>query len=173
MSVIMNQPLPHAALRPAAPTLREMTLVHNEDPAQTYARTYTSLVRLAYLLVDTQEHAEEVVQDAFVKVLPRWRSLQCPEAYLRRCVVNACRTAQRRRILARRTRTPLDAATWVEGDHVMDVIRRLSSPQRELIVMRFYLQATDAEMAAALRLPIGTVKSTLNRAKARLRKELQ
>ena len=58
------------------------------DLEEVYRRTYPSLVRTAYLLVDTREQAEEVVQDAFAKAFPKWSRLRTPDAYLRACVVN-------------------------------------------------------------------------------------
>ena len=58
-------------------------------------------------------------------------------------------------------------------DHVIDAVRRLPRIQRAVIVLRFYMQATDAEIAATLDVPVGSIKSTLHRAKARLREELR
>jgi RNA polymerase sigma-70 factor (sigma-E family) len=147
---------------------------HAEDGlAAVYRRLYPSLVRTAYLLVDTREQAEEVVQDAFARALPKWHRLDVPEAYLRTCVVNGCRRIHRRRRLVRRTPDPfVDPTAVTEHDHVADAVRRLPSPQREAIVLRYYLQATDPEIAEALNLAVGTVKSTLHRARARLKEEL-
>src|SRR4051812_27614368 len=68
-----------------------------------YRRMYPSLVRTAYLLVDTREQAEEVVQEAFAKAFPKWHRLEAPEAYVRTCVVNGCRRIHRRRRLVQRT----------------------------------------------------------------------
>ncbi len=143
-----------------------------DDLAAEYRRLYPSLVRTAYLLVDTREQAEEVVQDAFAKAFPKWERLRVPEAYVRTCVINGCRRVQRRRGLARRLVVPPDAAPSSEHDHIADAVRRLPSPQREVVVLRYYLQATDAEIAEALRLAVGTVKSSLHRARATLRAQL-
>ena len=143
-----------------------------DDLAAEYRRLYPSLVRTAYLLVDTREQAEEVVQDAFAKAFPKWERLRVPEAYVRTCVINGCRRVQRRRGLARRLVVPPDAAPSNEHDHIADAVRRLPSPQREVVVLRYYLQATDAEIADALRLAVGTVKSSLHRARATLRTQL-
>ena len=148
-------------------------VVDDDGPAEVYRRLYPSLVRTAYLLVDTREQAEEVVQEAFAKAFPKWERLLVPEAYLRTCVVNGCRRVQRRRGLIRRT--PLfvrDGAVLSEHDHVADVVRSLPSPQREAVVLRYYLQATDQEIADTLKIALGTVKSTLHRARARLKEEL-
>lgn len=154
-----------------------------DDLDAVYRRTYGLLVRIAYLLVDTREQAEEVVQDAFAAAYPRWHRLRQPEAYLRTSVINGCRRVHRhRRVVAIWRDDPrlADGPTGVNGstgaedplDHVADLVRRLPSPQREAIVLRYYLQATDAEIADLLGIALGTVKSTLHRARARLREEL-
>ena len=144
------------------------------DATSTYQRLYEPLCRMAYLLVDTREQAEEVVQEAFAKALPRWAKLDNPDGYVRSCVLNGCRRVQRRRALARRRPVPHDALdTPAVADHVIDALRRLPSPQREVVVLRFYMQSTDAEIAATLGIAIGTVKSSLSRAKTRLKEELQ
>jgi len=138
-----------------------------------YQRLYPSLVRTAFLLVDTREQAEKVVQEAFAKALPKWHRLDVPEAYLRTCVVNGCRRIHRRRNLMRRTPPPrVDPTEGLEHDHIADAVRRPPSPQREAIVLRYYLQATDPEIAETLGLALGTVKSTLHRARTRLKEEL-
>ena len=145
----------------------------DEGLAEVYRRLYPSLVRTAYLLVDTREQAEEVVQEAFAKAFPKWHRLETPDAYMRTCVVNGCRRIHRRRRLIQRTpQFRPDESVGLEHDHVADAVRGLPSPQREAIVLRYYLQATDQEIADALRIALGTVKSTLHRARNRLREEL-
>ena len=79
----------------------------------------------------------------------------------------------RRRRLAQRTpQYRADDVAGLEHDHVADAVRALPSPQREAVVLRYYLQATDHEIAATLKIAVGTVKSTLHRARARLKEEL-
>lgn len=151
----------------------EVVVRVDDQLAQVYREQYPSLVRTAYLLVDTREQAEEVVQEAFAAAFPKWDRLRVPEAYLRTSVINGCRHVQRRRGLIRRTPTYTpDDTTVTEHDHVADVVRALPSPQREAVVMRYYLQATDQEIADTLKIALGTVKSTLHRARARLKEEL-
>lgn len=151
----------------------EVRVVESIESA--YSRLYTPLARLAFLLVDTRELAEEAVQDAFAKAYPRWRRIEQPEAYLRTSVVNACRKVQRRRELVRRTPTaPVADAPGADAlaDHVADVVRALPPTMREAVVLRYYLQLTDAEIARTLDIAEGTVKSTLNRARHQLRRQL-
>lgn len=138
-----------------------------------YRAQYERMVRLAYVLVDTQEEAEEAVQDAFAAVLPRFGRLTNPEAYLRLCVLNRCRQVLRRRRVVRRHPSPRLDDSALGFNHLLDAVRRLPHRQRSAIVLRFELQLTDAEIAKSLRVPIGTAKWTLHRALARLRKEVE
>ena len=137
-----------------------------------YAEQYRSMLRLAHALVDTREQAEEVVQDSFAAIYERFDRLDHPTAYLRTTVVNGCRRVLRRRMLLRRQPTPPGEDGSLGYNHVVDAIKRLPHKQRSMIVLRYDLQLTDAEIAATLGMPIGTVKSTLHRALAALRKEL-
>jgi len=138
-----------------------------------YHRLYPLLVRLVFLLVDTTEHAEEAVQEAFAKAYAKWSRVENPDAYMRIAVLNTCRRVQRRRMLVRRTpdHRPDDAV--LGADHVADVVRALPMPMRQVVVLHYYLQLSYPEIASTLGIPEGTVKSTLNRARARLKEELQ
>lgn len=137
-----------------------------------YARQYAPMVRLAHALVDSRSRAEDVVQDAFAAVYERFDRLDRPEAYLRVTVLNGCRRVQRRRMLRRAQPVPPAADGELAYNHVVDSIRRLPHRQRSMIVLRYDLQLTDAEIADTLDVPIGTVKSTLHRALAALRQEI-
>ena len=137
-----------------------------------YQRLYPRLVRLAYLLVDTAEHAEEAVQEAFAKAYPRWNRIENHDAYMRTAVVNACRTVQRRRSLSRRSPQPPQPDAHLGADHIADAVRALPMGLRRVVVLRYYLQLTDTEIAETLHMAPGTVKSTLHRARARLKEEL-
>ncbi len=138
-----------------------------------YAARYAPMVRLAHSLVDTRQRAEEVVQDAFAAVYERHARLDNPEAYLRVCVLNNCRRVLRRRMLRRSHPVPVSTDGELVFNHVVDAIRRLPHRQRSMIVLRYDLQLTDAEIAETLGVPLGTVKSTLHRAIASLRQEIR
>ena len=159
---------PMIAVGPVTATVR-VTVRDDIEPA--YRRMYPSLVRLAYLLVDTQELAEEAVQEAFAKAFSKWSRIDNTDAYMRTCVVNACRRVQRRRRLVRRTPEPMIEHGTLAADDIADVVRALRSPMREVVVLRYYLQLSDAEIAETMEMAIGTVKSTLHRARAQLKKE--
>ena len=144
----------------------------NEPFDVLYHREFAGLVRLAMVLVDSQEQAEEVVQDAFAALYLRYRLVSTPLAYVRASVLNGSRKVLRRRLLVRR----YPASPAVDGElvynHVLDAVRRLPARQRAAVVLRYELQLTDAEIAETLKMPLGTVKSTLHRALARLRLEV-
>jgi RNA polymerase sigma-70 factor (sigma-E family) len=137
-----------------------------------YAQQYVPMVRLAHTMVDTPQHAEEVVQDAFAAIYERFDRIERPEAYLRVTVLNGCRRVLRRRMLRRAQPIPPGQDGELSFNHVVDAIRRLPHRQRSMVVLRYDLQLTDAEIAETLEVPIGTVKSTLYRALGALRKEL-
>jgi RNA polymerase sigma factor (sigma-70 family) len=143
-----------------------------DDFDAVFTRERLPMVRLAYLMLREEVHAEEVVQDAFVSVLERWERLDNPGAYLRRCVVNGCLSQMRRArrgVPAPLRRTEDDLAT----DHTLDAVRRLSPQRQAIVVLRYYADMTQDEIADTLRLPVGTVKSGLHRALADLKEALR
>lgn len=137
-----------------------------------YHREFDRMVRLATALVDRTEEAEEVVQEAFAQVYLRYRVVENPVGYLRVSVLNGCRKVLRRRAVARRWRPDPGDTAGLGLDHVLDAVRRLPDRQRRMIALRYQLQLTDNEIAETLGVPVGTVKSTIHRALARLRTEV-
>jgi RNA polymerase sigma-70 factor (sigma-E family) len=138
-----------------------------------YHREFRGLVRLAMVLVDSQEQAEEVVQDAFATLYLRYGSVTTPLAYIRASVLNGSRKVLRRRMLSRRLLGHPQPDGEMVYNHVIDAVRRLPARQRAAVVLRYELQLTDAEIADTLGVPLGTVKSTLHRAIAQLRQEIE
>ncbi len=132
-----------------------------------------SMVRLAVLLVDDLETAEDVVQDAFAALHRRWPALADRESaisYLRSCVLNGSRSVLRRRRTVRRnpypdadrlTVEPADGRLMVAEDHraVLAALRRLPRRQREVIVLRYWSELGEAQIAAELGISLGAVKS--------------
>jgi RNA polymerase sigma factor (sigma-70 family) len=146
--------------------------VESEDFETVFLRERTPMVRLAFLMLGSKALGEEVVQDAFVTVLERWQRLDNPGGYLRRCVVNGC-LGQLRRI-GRPMPQPGGAPTAeLATDHTLDVVRRLSPQRQAMVVLRYYADMTQDEIADTLRLPVGTVKSGLHRALAELKEMLR
>jgi RNA polymerase sigma-70 factor (sigma-E family) len=150
-----------------------------------YMAHYAGLVRLATLLLRDQAVAEEVVQDAFVALHRRWRKLRDPHAavaYLRTSVVHNTRSVQRRRAVAARhpDDRPLDvpsaehgAMRSVAGDAVVEALRGLPARQREALVLRYYADLSEADIAAAMNISRGAVKSHTSRGMAALRSRLE
>lgn len=161
---------------PSGPGLES---VHQEE--------YASLVRLAALVLGDAGLAEQVVQDAFVRLYVRWggrRRIERPGAYLRNAVLNGCRSQLRRmrvsdRHEARRTvlvtpATPeSEALASAEHDRVVAALRSVSGRQREALVLRYYLDLSEAEIAATLGISRGAVKSHASRGASALRELLK
>jgi RNA polymerase sigma-70 factor (sigma-E family) len=155
---------------------------------QLYAAHYRQLVRLSVLLVRDRETAEEVVQDAFVAMHGRWRSLREPDkglAYLRQTVVNRSRSVLRHRGVERRYADVLplptaeapgadDAALATERrTRVLAAMRELPQRQREVIALRYYLDLSEEDIATTLGISRGAVKSHASRGAATLRTLLE
>jgi RNA polymerase sigma-70 factor (sigma-E family) len=157
----------------------------NRDPGaevlsfeQLYKREYDPMLRIAFLLVGSEGTAEEIVQDAFVRVHGRFSRLDSPGGYLRTSVVNGCRDRLRRRgLFASRIRI-LGAAPDRQSSPAIDhadlyhSLMRLPHRQRAAVVLRFYEGWTDTDIAAAIGVRPGTVKSLVHRGLAALRKEI-
>jgi RNA polymerase sigma-70 factor (sigma-E family) len=152
--------------------------------AHLYAAHWRSLVRLAALLMGETASAEEVVADAFVALHRRWSGLQDPQAahaYLRASVVNGSRSVRRHRDVEVRHRQPgapepagpEERAVRADEDaRVMSALRRLPRRQQEVLVLRYYADASEAEIADALGISRGAVKSHAHRGVSALRQAL-
>jgi RNA polymerase sigma-70 factor (sigma-E family) len=139
-----------------------------------YELHYRTMVGLAQALVDTSESAEEIVQDAFVKVYERWDRLDQPVGYLNVTVVNGARSELRKREVRRRVglrARPADPPA--ERDYLIDALGGLSPKQRTAIVLRFFAQMSERETAETMGVRPGTVKSLTSRGLAELRRVIQ
>jgi RNA polymerase sigma-70 factor (sigma-E family) len=151
---------------------------------QLYAAHWRQLVRLSVLLVHDQAAAEDVVQDAFVAMHGKWSRLRDPDkalAYLRQAVVNRSRSALRHRVVVERhARMSSVSDVTVDGptvggarrDAVKDALRQLTDRQREVLVLRYYLDWSEAQIADALGISLGAVKAHAHRGSAALRELL-
>jgi len=155
------------------------------DLTHLYATQRLPLVRLATLLVDDLPSAEDVVQDAFMALHKRQHLLRSPEAaagYLRTSVINGCRSALRRRRVRRRhpeaellpAGSAVDDQLLAAEEHgrVLAAVRTLPRRQREVLVLRYWSDLSEADIAATLGVAVGTVKSNASRGLARLEKLL-
>ncbi len=157
----------------------------DEAIAVLYRTDWVGLVRLAALLTRDASVAEEIVQDAFVALHRRWNRIadhRAARAYLRTSVVNGSRSALRHRVVVERRRPPGPAepagpeeraVRASEDAEVLAALRRLSRRQQEVLVLRYYVDASEAQIAQILGMSRGAVKSHAHRAMAALRKEME
>ena len=144
------------------------------------------LIRLAVVMLGDRPAAEDVVQEAFYGLYRRWHALSDTTnalAYVRSSVINGCRTALRRRVRqltfagadqpGEADSAESEALLGEEHRQVLLAIRRLPSRQREALVLRYYLDLDEAEIASSMRISRGTVKSTTSRALAALGRILE
>ncbi|MBB4986055.1 RNA polymerase sigma factor [Streptomyces nymphaeiformis] len=170
--------------------LRAVGAPYDGEPAPTLTELYRArrldMVRLALFLVDDLPTAEDVVQDAFAALCRAYGTsldgLQDPGAYLHTAVVNAARSLLRRRRTARAytpphpgSGAPVDEGLLLAEEHrqVLDALAELTRRQREVLVLRYWSELTEAQIAQTLGLSRGTVKSTASRALDALERRLE
>jgi RNA polymerase sigma-70 factor (sigma-E family) len=165
-----------------APGISRRARRHADPLADLHREHYASLVRLASLVLGDVGLAEQVVQDAFVKLHLRWgglRHLDRAPAYLRSCVLNGARSQLRRqkvrdRYDARRTVAPAagtpeaSAVAADEQDRMVAALRRLPERQREALALRYFLDLPEAEIAVTMGVSAGSVKTHVHRGLAAL-----
>jgi RNA polymerase sigma-70 factor (sigma-E family) len=148
-----------------------------------YAAHAVGLIRLGVVMLGDRALAEEVVQDAFCGLYQNWDRLADPGkalSYARSAVLNRCRSALRRRARWQgrlvagpqswETAESAESSVLASEEHrtVLTALLKLPARQREALVLRFYLELGEAEIAAAMGISPGTVKSTTSRALAAL-----
>jgi RNA polymerase sigma-70 factor (sigma-E family) len=177
-----------AELAPVGPVARPAPLRSIDDLAAAdagvsalYRTHWTPMVRLAALLTRDASVAEEIVQDAFVRLHQRWSSLHdvgAAAGYLRTSVVNAARSAVRHQVVVERLRPlpdpPIDdpeqvAVRAARDAEVMAAVHALPVRQREVLVLRYFGDLSEQEIAQALGISRGSVKSHAHRGLSALR----
>ena len=150
-----------------------------------YSEHYRALVRLAALLVRDIATAEEVVQDSFVAMHNAWRRLRDSDkalSYLRQSVVNRSRSVLRHRIVVDRNApkpapdmpsAEQGAMSLLERSAVISALRTLPPRQREALVLKYYADLSEAQIASAMGISRGAVKSHTARAMTSLRAVLE
>jgi RNA polymerase sigma-70 factor (sigma-E family) len=152
-----------------------------------YAAHAVGLIRLAVVMLGDRSVAEDVVQEAFYGLYRRWGQLADPDkalGYVRASTLNGCRSELRHRLRAQRRERQAPAevlaasaeqAALVGEEHrqVLSALRRLPDRQREALVLRFYLDLTEPEIAHSMGVSPGTVKSTTSRGLAALGRLLE
>ncbi|HEY7429338.1 MAG TPA: SigE family RNA polymerase sigma factor [Streptosporangiaceae bacterium] len=164
-------------------------LAGQADLSALFQRRHAELVRLARLLVGDQPTAEDVVQDVFARLHTR-RLRGSPAgdslAYVRAAVLNGCRSHLRRRAVAQRflgsqakqagqaahASAEQELMRAEERKQIIEALSALPARRREVLVLRYYLGLSEAEIARVLGISTGTVKSTAARGLAALAKRL-
>ena len=164
----------------------ERSDVRDAGVSALFARHYRPMCRLAYVILGDPDLAEEIVMDALVRTFSGWsriRDLDKAEFYLKRAVVNGCRSRIRRKSVESRVgellraRPPTHGA-WDADKHelqrdVWAAVLTLPERQRACVVLRYYEDLPDNEIADLLDCSVGTVKSQLHKARAKLETALQ
>jgi RNA polymerase sigma-70 factor (sigma-E family) len=149
-----------------------------------YREHAAGMIRLAMVLTGNRAVAEDVVQDAFLGLHRRWLRLHDPAralSHLRTSVINGCRAVHRSRRISWLARPPYDPPVWsaeaaaIDGEDRRELLAAVASlprRQREILALRFYLDLSDTEIAATLKVSRGTVSSTVSLALAALGRQL-
>ena len=162
-----------------------MASAKDELLAGWYHTEYRSLHRLALVMLGDPSDAEDAVMDTFLKAASKWKlfqGLDWPSGYLRKALMNECRSRLRRRRLETRTaalfrlrreESRSDTEVHTQRLDVWAAVSNLPSSQRACVALRYLEDMPEAEIAATLDLPVGTVKSQLSRGRAKLHRTLQ
>jgi RNA polymerase sigma-70 factor (sigma-E family) len=141
--------------------------------ADLYRSEYATMVRVAWLITGSPAQAEDLVQDAFVRVGRRYDRVRDPAAYLRVAVVNTCRNELRR--TRRMSSAPLPERAVADQSMVelLDALTVLDHRQRTAIVLRFVDDRSDDDIASILGVRTATVRSLVFRGLAQLREVVE
>ncbi|MDQ3646065.1 MAG: SigE family RNA polymerase sigma factor [Actinomycetota bacterium] len=166
--------------------LERSDVERDREVAALFDRNYAPMCRLAYVILGDQQQAEEIVMDALLKMFTGWRRIRdidSIDAYLRRAVVNACRSKIRRKGIENRVNAAIhhrderrgpdwDPERHETGREVWNAVTKLPERQRAAVVLRYFEDLPEAQIADILDCSVGTVKSQLSKARAKLEKEL-
>jgi RNA polymerase sigma-70 factor (sigma-E family) len=177
LSVELDDPGVAAAAHLPGPARRQCAAGESAEAAvgALYQASALGLIRLAYVMLGDLPGAEDVVQEAFCGLYRRWDRLDDADramCYVRASVLNGCRSVLRRRAVRRRglaDQPPAVSAeaTVLDGEKREEVIRavgRLPRRQREALVLRFYSDLSDEQIARVMGIRQSTVRSTAHRA---------
>jgi RNA polymerase sigma-70 factor (sigma-E family) len=189
-----GEPAGPAPLRPSSGHAAHRELPADPDVAVTelYHAHWDRLVRLGWLLLRDQAAAEDVVQDAFVATHRQWSSIRDSGrvvAYLQTAVVNGCRSVQRHAVVVDRHTAREAAAPDAPGrgavgsaethamhavgrEAMVDALRDLPERQREVLVLRYYADLSEAQIARTLDISAGAVKTHAHRGLSALRRTI-
>jgi RNA polymerase sigma-70 factor (sigma-E family) len=176
----------HTAAASAPARGRRYQISHaDEAVTQLYSNHYRSLVRLAGLLVRDEPTAEEVVQECFIAMHDGWGNLRDDDkalSYLKQAVVNRSRSVLRHRSVTDRNApkpgpdmpsTEQGSITLIERSVVISALRSLPDRQRQALVLRYYANLSEAQIAEMMGISKGAVKSHTARGMSSLRAVLE
>jgi RNA polymerase sigma-70 factor (sigma-E family) len=155
--------------------------VDEAEFSEFFASQYGRLCWLGLLLTGSRAEAEELAQESLVRTWWRWKLVRRPDdpgSYARQVLVNRHRSLRRRAAVEARSRVrsrPEELVVPASDERALvlwQAVQALPQRQREVLVLRFHEDLTEAEVARVLGLPLGTVKSLGHRAMARLRQRL-
>jgi RNA polymerase sigma-70 factor (sigma-E family) len=158
----------------------------DREIAALFDRHYAPMCRLAYVIIGDAATAEEIVMEALIKTFSGWgriRDYDRVDAYLRRAVVNLCRSKIRRKVIEARVnaasyrRDELRPPDWDPDRHetsrlVWEAVKQLPERQRACVVLRYFDDLSESQIADVLQCSVGTVKSQLAKSRAKLEKVL-
>lgn len=166
------------------PRVRRAATVTGITAAELCKSHWVPMVKMAVLMVDDRQTAEDAVQDAFEAIYKKTAlpsDYDAASAYLRGIVINKCRMVIRRRVMARRKQPHLLVQDSVDTGRItactedmrlVAALQSLPRRMREVVVLRYYVDLTEAQTAKQLGISVGTVKSTSSKAFAKIRKTL-
>jgi RNA polymerase sigma factor (sigma-70 family) len=137
-----------------------------------YREHFAPLMRVAFLMTGSNETAEDVVQDVFVRCRSRLADLEDARSYLRAAVINECRSVHRRARRAPELAVPVPDEIPTELLDLRDALATLPWKQRAAIVLRYFVDTPDEQIAESLGCRPSTVRSLIRRGIANLRKVL-
>ncbi len=149
--------------------------VRDDGIVDLFERARRPMVRLAYTLTRDSELADEIVQDAFLRLHEKWAVVDNPAGYLRTTVVNSCHSHHRHLHVVRKA--PVEPGVPPVGPDGVDetlarAVARLPFPQQAVLVLRYFCDLDDIEIAATLGINRATVRTRAHRGLTRLRKEV-
>ena len=151
----------------------EVVVPEREVFERFFGANRSGMVRLAYVITGSREIAEEVVQEAFVRLHQRWSWVENPVGFLRTVVTNLSRSELRRaKVRRRKLVSSVLGVREPEVDETWSAVCRLPFRQRAVLALRYYADLPETEIAQILGCPLGTVKSSHHRAISKLREEL-
>ena len=140
--------------------------------SEVYREQFPRLMRVAFLMTGSNEAAEDAVQDVFLRCRSRLADLDDAPSYLRAAVINECRSVHRRRPREHAVHEAADERLPSELVELRDALDRLPWRQRAAIILRYFVDIPDDEIAETLRCRPATVRSLIRRGIGMLREVL-